>query len=148
MTDLPLIVDRHPLYKRWHAMIRRCRNPTSAAYKNYGGRGIVVCPRWHSFKNFLADMGLPPPGHTLDRINNDGNYEPGNCRWASRHQQQRNTRRNIKLTIDGVTLTIVEWAEKNKVPKKTAYRRMELGWSPNNAVTMPVRHGVPFERRA
>lgn len=81
------------VYKRWRGMIDRCFNPSTANYKYYGGRGISVCDRWQKFENFLADMGEPPPGLTLDRINNNGNYEPDNCRWATWFEQARNKAR-------------------------------------------------------
>lgn len=87
---------RTPEYSSWACMIQRCCTPTTTGYKNYGGRGISVCERWrHSFENFLADMGpRPSKGHTLDRIDCDGNYEPGNCRWATWKEQATNKRRN------------------------------------------------------
>jgi hypothetical protein len=79
-------------YGVWQAMIHRCTNPRNPQFKDYGGRGITVCERWRKYVNFSRDMGPRPLGLTLDRINNDGNYEPGNCRWATRSEQQRNSR--------------------------------------------------------
>lgn len=85
---------RTPTYNTWMNMIQRCTNANAPGYKHYGGRGITVCERWLKFENFLADMGERPEGLTLDRIDNDGNYEPGNCRWATCEQQNANRRRS------------------------------------------------------
>lgn len=87
---------RSSLYARWGAMMNRCGNPTDLNWRHYGGRGIKVCERWHHFQNFLADMGEPPPGLTLDRIDNDGAYSNDNCRWVTMKDQAANRRRRTK----------------------------------------------------
>lgn len=85
-------MNRSPIYKVWHSMRQRCHNPKASSYKWYGSRGIKVCERWHIFENFLADMGERPDGMTIDRINNAGDYEPGNCRWVSHFVNCQNRR--------------------------------------------------------
>jgi len=89
-----------PTYSSWHGMKQRCANPNRDVYKDYGGRGITMCERWNKFEKFLEDMGECPKGLTLDRIDNNGNYEPGNCRWVSMLEQTYNRRKNNTLTID------------------------------------------------
>lgn len=124
-----------PEHRAWSSMIRRCTNPTQRAYKNYGGRGIVVCERWlKSFECFLEDMGRLPPDHTLDRIDNDGNYEPGNCRWATKTTQANNTRRNHFIEHAGRRQTIAEWAMEIGVKHATLKRRIYKGLSLDRAL--------------
>lgn len=98
-------------WKSWRAMWSRCTVVTNGSYPNYGGRGIAVCDRWKSFENFYADMGDRPAGMTLDRHPHaDGNYEPGNCRWAGKEAQDTNKRTNVYVTWNGRTLTYSQWA--------------------------------------
>lgn len=101
--------SKTPEHGAWGAMISRCRNPNVKEYKHYGGRGITVAERWLEFANFFADMGeRPSPLHSLDRINNNGNYEPGNCRWATAKEQQRNRRTTRIVKLNGKEMTITE----------------------------------------
>src|ERR1700730_11088400 len=106
-----------PEYVAWVGMHDRCTREKRDSYKHYGGRGITVCERWNEFENFLADMGPKPSRkHEIDRSpDNNGNYEPGNVRWATRIQQTNNTRVNHLLTIDGQTLTVAEWAREMNI---------------------------------
>lgn len=115
------------VYCRWDDMIQRCSNPKSPVYKYYGARGITVCERWEKFENFLADMGEPPKGKQLDRIDNDGNYEPGNCRWITHWEQSRNFRRNINITIGKETMILQDWAERLGVHPETLRCRYHAG---------------------
>jgi hypothetical protein len=94
----------------------------------YVERGIAVCDRWQRFQDFLADLGQPPGGGTLERIDNDGNYEPGNCRWADRREQARNTRRNVFIVHEGRSQTIAAWAEELGIRYWTLYSRHRAGW--------------------
>jgi hypothetical protein len=108
----------------WHHMIDRCENPRNKHYSDYGGRGIVVSDRWKTLQNFVADMGDPPEGMTLDRWpDKNGNYEPGNCRWATPKQQAQNTRRNIMANFQGERLCLSEIAERLNMKKTTLYSR-------------------------
>ena len=121
-------------------MIERCRRATNRLYHRYGGRGIVVCERWlASFWNFLADMGGCPPGHTLDRKDNDGNYEPGNCRWATTKEQAVNKCVTRFLTFRGETLPTSVWAERLGIPRGVLYYRVgKRSWPVERALTTPL----------
>lgn len=116
---------RHTVeYVRWMRMITRCENPNQADFKNYGARGIIVCPEWrHDFAQFLKDMGPCPPDHTLDRIDNNGNYGPLNCRWATKVQQARNTRASAFIEWQGERLTKAEWAERLGITQAGVWMR-------------------------
>lgn len=128
----------HSAYKVWNSMRSRCTSGNKD-YRHYGGRGISVCERWKSFTNFLADMGEAPPGMQIDRIDNDGNYEPGNCRWATPTQNLRNRRSSLMVTIGGDTRCLAEWVERYKCPYNLAQSRItQLGWPPLLALTAPV----------
>jgi pentatricopeptide repeat protein len=129
------------VYQAWHDMKRRCLNPNAPDYQNYGGRGITVCERWKTFANFLADMGEPPAGMSLDRINNDGNYEPGNCRWATTLQQVRNSRASRLLTLNGETLPRSAWEQKLGLGSGTITRRLAKGM-PLQQALQPIRRPV------
>jgi hypothetical protein len=126
-------------YRIWQDMLQRCTNPNRPTYRYYGGRGIAVCERWRSFQAFVSDMGERPDGGSLDRINNDGNYEPGNCRWATTKEQARNRRSNRMLEIDGERMPVVVASERWGVPRYTLYSRLYDGWSDADAAKTPVR---------
>lgn len=135
-------MSKLPEYKVWKGMKNRCFNKNEPHYEDYGGRGITVCERWRdSFPDFLADMGPRPSNrHELDRHpNNDGNYEPGNCRWAIRKQQARNRRSNRFVTIGGVAKTLAEWSELSGLSIGTISRRVELGWPEDRWLIPPTR---------
>lgn len=127
----PNKVRNEKLYAVWNGMKQRCANKNDKKYRHYGGRGIRVCDEWRSdysaFKNWSEENGYKP-GLSIDRENNDGPYSPNNCRWVTTKIQNSNNRRNRKLTIDGLTKTITEWAESTGVKPSTITRRIELGW--------------------
>lgn len=136
-------MSRTNTYKSWAGMKERCYNRNSKWFHRYGGRGIIVCDRWlNSFENFLADMGEKPVASriSLERINNDGNYEPSNCKWATQKEQTNNTSKSRRLTFDGKTKTVEEWSKKTGIKYFTIIRRIEAGWTVKQALTKPVRH--------
>ncbi len=124
----------------WVGLKERCNNPNNPSYFNYGGRGICVCERWaSSFENFLADMGPRPSAeHSIDRLDVDGNYEPGNCAWSDRTQQARNKRGSLFITHNGETLHAKEWAARAGLRYATLWQRIfKLKWSPRRALETP-----------
>lgn len=122
-------------YWIWQGMKQRCLNPKEESYNNYGGRGITVCDRWlHSFDSFIKDMGACPSGLTIERNNVNGNYEPGNCRWATRREQMNNMRRNRKFTHEGKTMTMAEWARVLNTPYARLRERIKRGMSFEEAI--------------
>lgn len=128
-----------PVYNVWQAMKDRCTNPQSPVFKHYGARGITVCQRWlDDFVAFASDMGPRPRGHTLERIDNDGNYEPANCRWATRDEQLSNRRNCVYVTINGETRTVTAWARIFGIKGHTVHERIRLGWDAVDALRLPV----------
>jgi hypothetical protein len=124
------------IYKIWQGMKERCFNTKHNSYPDYGGRGITVCERWMAFTHFLADMGEPPQGTSLDRIDVDGPYCKENCRWATASEQQRNKRNANKLTFDGKTQSIWDWVEELGLDYELVRARLRLGWSIDDALTV------------
>ncbi len=129
---------RTKLYGVWCSMRSRCENPNDPAYDRYGGRGIVVCHEWKDFKNFLADMGEPPAGMTLERRDNEKGYSPNNCIWADRKAQNRNKRGLRMVRVGGEEKCLGEWAEETGIAIGTIWQRLNKGWSPEEAVRTPL----------
>lgn len=131
-----------PEYVAWCCMKQRCEYPPFPQWADYGGRGISVCSRWRdSFENFYTDMGpRPSPKHSIDRIDNNGDYEPGNVRWSTHRQQQNNMRSNRLITYNGETLTMAQWSRKLSINYLTLSNRLNRnGWPIERAFTEPVR---------
>lgn len=124
-------------YHAWYGMKERCEKPEHPFYKNYGGRGIIICERWQSRDNFIADMGEPEPGLELDRIDTNGNYEPGNCRWVPKVVNMRNRTNTIFLEHNGVRRPLAEWAEMLGVHPGVLRSRIRCGWPIERIVTEP-----------
>lgn len=129
-----------PTYRTWSHIIARCEKPSATEYRNYGGRGIRICDRWRkSFPAFLEDMGQKPSRrHSIDRVDPNGHYEPGNCRWATAKEQQRNRRYNHVLTLGERSQTIAAWAEEIGTGWTTIRARLERGWSVAKALQTPI----------
>jgi hypothetical protein len=125
-------------YRSWESMLNRCEKTNDKEYPMWGGRGIKVCERWHDFNNFYADMGTRPKGMTLDRIDNNGDYEPSNCRWATAKTQSNNRRSNTLITYKGRTQTLQQWADETGIYSGTISMRINhYGWSVEKALTTP-----------
>lgn len=125
-------------YTAWSHMLCRCNNKKNKGYSNYGGRGIKVSREWHSFDAFFNDMGHPPKGSSLDRINNNGNYNKANCRWATVIQQANNVRRNIRVKYKKNGATVAEWARILKINSSTLRHRLHRGWTIERAFVTVV----------
>jgi hypothetical protein len=124
-----------PAYRVWVDMRSRCLSPASKAFRYYGGRGITICPAWDRFATFLADVGpRPSRKHSIDRIDNNRGYEPGNVRWATRREQMRNTRRNQWIEFGGERLVVSDWAIRLGIPKSTLRHRLRMGWPVERAL--------------
>ncbi len=143
-------LSKHPLYGVWQDMKQRCYLWRSQKYQYYGGRGIRMCVAWlDDFMTFYswALANEYEKGLQIDRMDNSGHYEPGNCRWTTRTQQARNCRSNRDITIDGETKTLTEWSEIAGIDKSTIHTRFYLGWR-GKQLLLPLRQGVKAERRS
>lgn len=138
-------------YNSWQNMLRRCKTSTHPDYPCYGGRGISVCERWDSpagFINFLSDMGRSPGrGYSVDRLNVNGNYEPGNVRWATQKQQMQNVRKNVRVTVGERTEVLSEWIRELGLHSASIYYRMRHGMSPLEAITRKSHKGKPLRSK-
>lgn len=139
----------HRLYSVWAGMLQRCNNPRSVVYHNYGGRGIKVCPEWHSFQNFFNDVGASwVAGLTIERVDNDGDYCPKNFKWATRAEQLRNTRRSHLVTFGGITKTITDWNLSLGGGPNLIQGRLHLGWCLEDALTEPAAPRKRLKRKS
>lgn len=137
------MANNNPAYNVWLNMRRRCHDPKYPKFASYGAKGRIVCERWRtSFENFLADMGeRPSEKHSIERLNNDGNYEPGNCIWTDDPLvQANNTSTNHILTFNGKSQTIAQWAREIGMPYGTLIARIQRGWSDEKALTTPLQN--------
>jgi hypothetical protein len=133
-------MHRSPEYQAWRDMLERCENEEHDSFERYGRRGISVCERWHAFEVFFADMGRRrSTSHSIERKNNDGNYEPSNCEWALRFQQDRNKRSNHFVEAGGERLCVEDWAKRLGMHPTSILGRLKSGWSEERAVTEPPR---------
>jgi len=128
--------DKTPEYRTWWHMRTRCNNKNRADFKFYGGRGITICERWQRFELFLADMGNKPTSlHTIERINNDAGYMPGNCKWATRAEQSQNKRGNIRVMYENEEVCLSEAARRSSISLNTLSKRINRGWPESRLFT-------------
>jgi hypothetical protein len=127
-------------YKIWCGMRSRCLYEGNPAFNMYGGRGIKICERWMKFENFLEDMGQPQENQSIDRIDNNGHYEPSNCRWATQSEQNNNYSRNRLITYDGITQNMNQWSLSKGWYPRAIQDRLQKGWDIERAMTQPIRN--------
>lgn len=133
------VATPHHLYATWEGVISRCTNPNASNYKEYGGRGILLCERWLGFKNFVDDMASSwKPGTSLDRITPNSNYSKETCKWSTPKEQANNRRTNINITMDGVTKTKMQWCEFYGIKFVTVCGRERLGWKTEECFKIPA----------
>jgi hypothetical protein len=137
-------MSKTPLYGVWQTMRNRCKDPKHIQYKDYGGRGITYCARWDIFENFLEDMGIPEKGMQIDRIDNDGPYCKDNCRWATRKENLRHTRKTRSYCYKGTTYTIWELSALFHIPHRELQKRLHRGWDLKRALTQPMRRSPDY----
>jgi hypothetical protein len=128
-----------PTWKSWKSMLERCESRAHKSFKDYGGRGIAVCGSWRVYENFVSDMGVRPSGMQLDRVDNNRNYEPGNCRWATPKQNANNRRSSRFVEHNGERRTVSQWACTVGIGRDTLIGRLDKGWSAADALTISVR---------
>ena len=124
-------------YSIWKGMRKRCNNPRCKSFNNYGARGIKICERWNDYSSFLSDMGRCPIGMTLERIDNNGDYQPSNCRWATRKEQNNNKRNHRILEFEGRKQNLAQWATEVGVPASILSNRLRRGWDVKRVLTYP-----------
>lgn len=135
-------------YKSWQHMKGRCLRRTNQDYERYGGRGITIHPPWiTSFAVFLIDMGPRPDGFQLERKDNNKGYSPDNCKWASHREQMNNTSQTVRLTLNGVTRNVTQWAAHLDISRKMLAARLRLGWTAERALTTPKMKGQYYARK-